>query len=143
MADEPRTSGIEGLLGSIAQPGNPWYDSIAFGKQFADELLATHEELRVGAVGVRGFASITEPVRRWTNTVSFSMEPESVAAPEPDVAARLLDAHLEQFAEDVARGIVGQPRDRHAIILSRQGSHHVLAEAIWRHVDRLRNEEND
>jgi hypothetical protein len=95
----------------------------------------------VAASGVRGFASIAEPVRRWVNTVRICTEPGDAAGPELDVTERLLDAQLEEFAEDVARGIVGRPQERHAIVLARRGRHHALMEAIWRHVDRLRTEE--
>lgn len=98
-------SALRGIT-EIAQPGNPWHDSLSFGTQLAEQLAA-----------------------------------ELPDASRPDVTERLLDAQLEQFAEDVARGIVGHPGDRHAIILGRKGAHHTLIEAIWRHVDRLRNEE--
>lgn len=141
MVDEPPTSGLEGLA-SIAQAGHPWYDSVVAGVQFAEQLLAEDAALGVAAVGVRGFASIAEPVRPWINTIRVCAQPDDAVAPEPDVTALLLDAQLERFAEDVARGIVGKPEERHAIILGRKGSRHALLEAIWRHVDRLRNEEN-
>lgn len=92
----------------------------------------------VAAAGVHGFASITDPVRRWVNTVRICTQPDDAAEPEPDLPGRLRDAQLEQFAEDVARGIGATPEERHAIILSRKGAHHALIEAVWKHVDQQR-----
>jgi hypothetical protein len=96
---------------------------------------------------LHGLASIAEPGHPWHDSLRFGAElAEQLArelpdASSPDATERLLDAQLEQFAEDVARGIAARPQERHAIILSRKGRHHTLMQAIWRHVDRLRNEE--
>jgi hypothetical protein len=92
-------------------------------------------------------AAITDPGHPWADAIRFGAQlAEHLAAELPDISSpdateHLLNAQLEEFAEDVARGIVGRPQERHAIVLARRGRHHALMEAIWRHVDRLRTEE--